>query len=355
MRKLAEHLKEKYTIDKETGEVIMKKDFRFKSIRYNKEIVIPVEHIFVSSFTSKNNRNVLSRCVPKITHAYLLRLAEELNIELEEPDIIRRPDAAEDYTWGYCIVRVKDKNIFGDGEVHDDTLKGNMLAYAFTMMVKRAQDRAISNAIGLYSHGFYTETEDLGEDEIVSTQGKSINYDEAEREDDGIAATNKTKSKSKSENDKLEIKKSEKKDKKIANEEEEEIEYDEDGEKQFLVNRIKLISELTAIPLDEIAFNAVLEEGKDIQVLDDLINFKISSLKKVVKEAEKDLDKDDLRELLVNVIKNYKTAKKIQSKKFKEQLADVLDIDSEDFNFDDLTISDCYEVIDVLSLWSYIE
>jgi len=378
-RKLAEHLKEKFAIN-EDGEVVLKEDFTFKSARYNKKITIPVEHIFVSTFGGKNNKRIIARCVPKITHAYLMKIAADLDINLEKPQIVREPELDENL-WGYCIVKVVDSPVYGDGEIHQDTLKGNMECYAFTMMVKRAQDRAISNAIGLYSHGFYTESEDLGEDEVLASTNRSVDYDDMSREDDGVAtntSTEKEEEEEKQEEEPKEKKKATKKkttkkqppkksDKKKTTskpkKKEEEAEENDDadkdddneGERAFLVNRIKLISALTFMPLEEIAFNAVLEEGRDIENLDDLKDFKISSLREVAKEAEKPLDKEDLKDLLANVVKNYKTVEGLSSTKFKTKIADALDIDVEDLDIAELNIPDLYEIIDIMNLWSYTE
>jgi len=279
--KLAEHLRDKYKVNDQGEIVLIAEAFEFDSGKKYNKIVIPSEHIFVSGFKSKHNRNEISRCVNKITHAYLMKIKRDLNIQLEAPEFVKRPDEDKDL-WGYCIIKVKDSDSYGDGEVHDDTLKGTMYAYAFTMMVKRAQDRAICNEIGLYSEGFYTEHEDLGDGEIVRGDETIIDYDDVKRdsvkEDDTQDKEEKEEKPKRGRRKKTEPEPEDDfRNDASSTDPDDEISEEED-DKTLIINKIKLLSNFMHLDTEEMSFHTMLEEGKDINSIDDLKDVKVKSL-----------------------------------------------------------------------------
>jgi hypothetical protein len=363
--KLSEPLREQYKVN-EDGVVVLKAEFfEFNSGDKYGKIKIPSEHIHVSTFKSKYNRNEINRCVNKITHAYLMKIKRDLGIKLDVPVIIRKPDEDKDL-WGYCIVKVLDSDAYGDGEVHDDTLKGNMYTYAFTMMVKRAQDRAICNEIGLYSEGFYSESEDLGEDEIRAGEKEIVDYDDIEREkikeDDDEPEDKPTKGrdtkKKKTRTRKTKEGEGVKPDSPApefegSSKDPDDPEKDNIDDKELIIKKITLLSTFTHMDIEEMSFHAILDEGKDINSIEDLSDLKTDSLQTILEHAEKDMEEEDLKEMLLGVIRDHKTDQKWNMKQYKEELAEVLDEDDpNDVEIDRLNKTGLYHIINEWDLWS---
>lgn len=374
--KLSEHLLDEYKVDKD-GSVVLKTEFyEYDSGEKYGKIKIPSDQIFVSAFKSKHNRNEINRCAKKISHAMLMKIKRDHNIRLTRPDIIRRPDEEQDL-WGYCIVDVIDSDSYGDGEVHSETLHRNFWAYAFTMMVKRAQDRAICNEIGLYSEGFYSEYEDLGEDEIKAVTNV-IDYDDVKRDaakdeeedTEDKKPDRKTRDKKKTEDKEEKPARKRRTKKETPTPEAEEKGYHDGGDnsdpddpeadnlddREFTINKIKLLSDFMQLNTEEMTFHSLLEGDADVNNLDDLKDLKDSTLDKILDHFVEQMEKEDLLEMLHNVLRQYKTDEKWNMAKFREEIADIIgEDDPEDVEVDKLSVNGLFHIINEWDLWDSYE
>ena len=173
---LSDWLKEDFEIKK--GEVIPKKKYSYEVD--GKVYNIDPSWIWVQIFCSKENPDLIVRCIPTLTHAACLILAEKHKDKVKLNTLKRTVHCfphTNERLYGYMTV-VNEDNVFADGEVCKETLNKTMFSYAATMMHKRAEDRLCLRALGLYQIGFYSETEFGGED--PEEHKNSITPDEIE-------------------------------------------------------------------------------------------------------------------------------------------------------------------------------
>jgi len=173
---LADWLKEEYKV---VGRNIVSKK-PFEAIINNVKVEIPKEAVWIQTFGQKNNSDLIVSCIPTLTHAYCLTLAETYK------DIVKLGTAKRTVQrWphdnsslhGYVEI-INEDGVWADGEVHKSTINESMYAYINTMMMKRAEDRLVLRALGLYSQGFYSKEEFGGNDthvDIEELANKSTN------------------------------------------------------------------------------------------------------------------------------------------------------------------------------------
>lgn len=152
-KQLATHLKEDYKIEA-GGKVIPKTGIKVKI--QGKDVEFTGKDIWVLAHTSKGDRSLIVNCTKVITHARVVALKQEYKIKFTNYDWKKEPNNLE--LWGYLLVTT-DKGTVGDGEVHIDTLARNMRQFAYTILKKRAEDRAVLLELGLYSYGIYSDAE----------------------------------------------------------------------------------------------------------------------------------------------------------------------------------------------------
>lgn len=175
MKKLSKHLQNEFTTD--GYNVFVKSDFKFTY--KGKQYTIKSSDIYVTPFKSKSDPDLIVSCSKTIRHPFILSLADKIGIELKNYTIIKRPDD-NDKLWGYATIIATDgdKSIEADGEVHTSNLTSMVKGYAFTMLRKRAEDRAILKLIGLYQHGFYSDSEIEQEQKYDDTKQTNVESDE---------------------------------------------------------------------------------------------------------------------------------------------------------------------------------
>lgn len=174
VKQLANHLKSEY--DTDGYNITCKNDFTFNF--NNQDIKIPKESVIVVGYGSSKDQDLIIRCVKKISHPFILKMVDDLSLKLINYEIVKHPDSQD--KWGYATVICTDgeRSVDGDGEVHSSNLKGGMSGYPFTILRKRAEDRAVLRYLGLYQKGFYSESEDVGDNDN-NQSSNSIDYDSA--------------------------------------------------------------------------------------------------------------------------------------------------------------------------------
>jgi len=170
-KSLASWLKEDYDITA-SGEVRPKNKMQY---RLGTEVFdIPEDGIWIQTFCGKDqNKDLIIRCIPALTHPYCLTLAElhkeTVKLNTAKRTFVRWPWENSDLH-GYMYI-VNEDGVFADGEVHAKTLNASMHPFAATMLVKRAEDRLILRALGLYQQGFYSK------EEFGSSEGNGVSVD----------------------------------------------------------------------------------------------------------------------------------------------------------------------------------
>ncbi len=167
-KKLANWLEDEYKLDK-SGTILLKKDLTIKIKNAdNKEINIVIKNndLFILPFGSKNNKSLIVRCTKTLTHPFCLHLKDKTGIKFDVSKYkIWVEPCKENNLHGYIWVYDTNGNM-ADGEVDKNTLQTSMLDYAWTIMLKRAEDRLILRILELYQKGFY------GEDEVTPQMKK---------------------------------------------------------------------------------------------------------------------------------------------------------------------------------------
>ncbi len=333
-KKLAAWLKDEYVINNDGTIKLKTESYKFYSQILKKDIVIPSKHITIIGFSSKNNKGFITRCCRKISHAYLLKLKDEHNVTLTEPEILQWPTEENDL-WGVSKVKIVDTDIIEFGETHISNLKGTD-DYPITMLIKRATDRAVSRAIGLYSENFLTESENIAayDGEEISR----INYDDLPpRKIDNSDKIN-----------------DEEQDKENKSESIPEPETENDiPDDKFLINKIKILSNLCNDVEDDVLFNIELEVNKNLKSIEDLDQLNSSKLQAIVDyyEENKFENDDDLAESLFEVVKDYKSEKKLSIDKFKNEICGIIEKEPDVVDLRELTINEIYSLIDYWELW----
>ncbi len=160
-RILADWLKNDYVMEK--GEVRPKTNYVYEV--NGEEYELPAEAVWIQTFSQKDKPDLIIRCVPTIKHSHCLVLADKFK------DIVKLNTAKREvHEWPYTndvlhgyMTIINADGIFADGETHKETLNRTMWPYATTMMYKRAEDRLVLRALGLYQAGFYSSEEFGGE------------------------------------------------------------------------------------------------------------------------------------------------------------------------------------------------
>ncbi len=288
---LPERFKKDYEI--KNGQVKFKKDYKFESDRKG-DITIPKEHIIV---TVSYKDNKISNLSNKVSHAYLLKLKEKHNIKFGKYDLI--PNLS-DGSWGYLRIGIEGTNIVGDGEVIREKLPEDFKQYAFTIMFKRAEDRAISKFFGIDSEGFLTESEILND---------KVQYDD------------------------LEIGK---------------VSYDESFEDKNINNNVNNDNVDIILLLVRILKVSNTEFNNDLLDIghDNLYDCTEDQQRKLVTHYESKFGGEDhLREVLLDYVKEYKISNNWTQEQFKDELVDILKIAKNKIHFDSLIIDELYDII----------
>lgn len=152
-KQLATHLQKDYKVEA-GGNVISKTGIKVKI--NDKEIEFKDQDIWILAHTSKGDRNLIVKCTKVLTHAKVIALKQEYGIKFTNYDWKKEPNNQD--LWGYLLVTTEDGTV-GDGEVHAKTLTQNMKHFAYTILKKRAEDRAVLQELGLYSYGIYSDAE----------------------------------------------------------------------------------------------------------------------------------------------------------------------------------------------------
>lgn len=301
---MPEQLSERYKKDYElkNGTVVIKNDYKFKSQKSKDEIVIPKEHIIVNVVREEGAIKYLSK---KISHAYLLFLKEKHQIKFDKYDLIADPTMNQD-GHGYVRVYIKDSDIIGDGEVVRNRLPENWSDYAFTILYKRAEDRAIAKYLGMYSEGFLTESE-------ILTQTESTQYDD------------------------LEIGKVENSFKDNSNKEvNTNVNNDsDDGWSDIIL----LLTRILKVNTKDFVIDIKSQTRHE-----DLYDCNTEQKKKLATYYEKKFETDEqLREVLIDYVKDYVEIEKWSKQELEAKIKGILKID--DLIISKMTIDDCYDCI----------
>jgi len=152
MKRLSQNLLSKYSV--KNGEIRPKENLKVKID--NSNIEIPEDAVWVLAHTSKEDRNLITSCINVLKHSFILNLKSKYGIKFKDYKWLKQPENPE--LWGYLLVTT-EKGTVGDGEVHKDSLQKSMHSFPYTMLKKRAEDRAILLELGLYSQGLYSESE----------------------------------------------------------------------------------------------------------------------------------------------------------------------------------------------------
>ena len=281
------------------GQITYKKDYKFKSSRIDKDITIPKEHIIVYDTKEKDTIKNLTK---QVSHSYLLHLKEIHSIKFGEYEIIADPTDNEEKR-GYVRVCIEDSDVIGDGEVLVDCLPTDFQQYAFTIMFKRAEDRAIAKYLGLYSEGFLTESE------ILPSNTEKVQYDDLEI---GKVTDDKTFD---DKNDNNNVNK-------------------ESDTTELILLLLKLLK------VDTTGFQQdILEEtGKD-----NLYDCTDKQKSDLLGFYEGQFDSDNqLSDVLLDYVKEYKVINTWGQDQFKDEITNTL---KTEVSFDDLTIDNLYDLI----------
>ena len=301
---MPEQLPERYKKDYELkdGTVIIKNDYKFKSTKLEREIVITKEHIIVN--VVKEGEAIKNLC-KKVSHAYILLLKEKHKIEFDTYDLIADPNVNKD-GHGYVRISIKDSNIIGDGEVVRDSLPEEWQKYAFTILYKRAEDRAIAQYLGLYSEGFLTESEILPETESTQYDDLEIGKVEHSFKDN----SNKEVSTNVNNNS-------------------------DDGWSDIIL----LLTRILKVNTKDFVIDIKSQTGYE-----DLYYCNIEQKKKLATYYEKKFGTDEqLREVLINYVKDYAEVEKWSKQEFEAKIKDILKVG--DLMISKMSIDDCYDII----------
>jgi len=182
MKVLADWLKKDYEIKE--GKVVSK--VPFACVINGVEVKIPVDETWVQTFSKSGNKDLIVSAIPTLTHSYCLSLASEYKDIVKLNGANRHvhlwPNENEDLH-GYVTISNED-GCWADGEVHRSTVNESMYPYINTILMKRAEDRLILRALGLYSQGFYSKEEFGGVesysdvDEVTAKSTNSLTKDD---------------------------------------------------------------------------------------------------------------------------------------------------------------------------------
>jgi hypothetical protein len=190
-KQLASHLQDEYLIDA-GGKVIPKSGLKVKID--GKDVELNDPDIWVLAHTSKSNRDMYIRCTKIITHATILRLKNEHDIKFTNYEWKKEPNNSD--LWGYLLVTTEN-GFVGDGEVHIKTLMPSMRNFPYTMLKKRAEDRAVLLELGLYGLVYSEEEitpemkEDFEETPTPKSNVKTELLDKIERANDYLCQPKK--------------------------------------------------------------------------------------------------------------------------------------------------------------------
>lgn len=163
-KSLARHLQKDYII--KNGNVYPKEDAYFE-YGGKKRKICRFNDFWILSFANKSG--LITSCSKIISHAALLRIADECEIDTSKIEL----------TWLSIPKSDKDKAVVECrfpgcppivGEASSGNLNGGMHSYCATMALKRGIDRVITHVTGLYHQGFYSSSEIGGE---FSKEGSS--------------------------------------------------------------------------------------------------------------------------------------------------------------------------------------
>jgi hypothetical protein len=179
---LADWLQGKYSIDKRG--TVKAKEPLYHIIRGERKEV-PENGIWFQTFSSRDNQDLVVSVIPALLHAYCLQLAEEYDdiVQLKTAERVyhRWPWQSEGTLHGYMTIR-NSAGVLADGEVHLKTVQPSMIPFICTIMTKRAEDRLILKALGLYAQGFYSQEEFPTDANDVDVYSKNtISKEEIER------------------------------------------------------------------------------------------------------------------------------------------------------------------------------
>lgn len=179
-RYLGDWLKGDFEI--KNGEVRPKRSYHYTI--NNEEFELEDRWIWIQTFSSRENQDMIIRAIPTITHPGCLSLAERhkdlVKLNTFKYEIHRWPWTNDDLH-GYMTV-VNADNMTADGEVHRSNLNKTMMPFAATMLRKRACDRLILLCLGLYQAGYYSSEEFGGDSAEPETyvSANTLNPEELE-------------------------------------------------------------------------------------------------------------------------------------------------------------------------------
>lgn len=195
-KELASWLKKEYEVTK-SGDVVSKTKYQYQVD--DKTYEIPEDAVWIQTFGSRKNPDLITRCVPTLKHTFCLELADrhkkEVKLGTATRYVVTYPHQNPGSLYGYMTI-INDDGVFADGEVCKATLNESMYGYAATMMQKRAEDRLILRSLGLYQKGWYSAEEFGGqhvditkEDSFESNSANALSEDERKRAlDNGVRA-----------------------------------------------------------------------------------------------------------------------------------------------------------------------
>lgn len=309
---MPDQLPKRYIKDYEILEdrVFLKNDYKFKSEKLKDEILIPKEHVIVTVTREKGTIKHLSN---KISHAHILFLKEKHNIKFDKYDLIADP-TLNNQGRGYVRVSLKGSDIVGDGEVVITSLPEDWQKYAFTMLYKRAEDRAISQYLGLYSEGFLTESEILPEgpkddyDNLSLGQVKSSFGDKSENSENKVDSN------------------------------------DSNNDNSDWVDITLLLTTILKVETKDFT-----KDIKEVTGKEDLYDCTTDQQKDLAKFYEEQFTSDDhLRVTLIDYIKGYMETEKWSKHSL---LIEVKEIIKGDPVISKLSIDECYDVVLKLGLY----
>ena|SRR3990167_5687281 len=123
------------------------------------EFEVPNDWFWVLKQTDKVDRELVVSASKILTHASCLKLAREWALDLSKAEVKLIVEPTNDNENRAAFLMTIPNCVSVVGEASPSSLNSNMKSYIVTMAHKRGMDKLVTHATGIYTQGFYSQSE----------------------------------------------------------------------------------------------------------------------------------------------------------------------------------------------------